>query len=132
MEKIEQQEKLPITEQQIKDFLWWCRKFSGKWKKIDIWPGKTETTFKSYEENGKKYINAKNDLMDATREYNPVKGIISAEYNNSDTLWRVLAKDWPLDRKGLEHDLNYFQNCFPSIGKKIFMILGSKKKKSWS
>lgn len=114
METIKQQEKLPITEKQIKEFLWWYRKFSGKWKRVDIWPGRTNTTFKSYEENGKKYINAKNDLMDATREYDDINGIISVAYNDADTLWRILAEDWPLDRKHLENDLKWFRDCVPS------------------
>ena len=68
MENLKQKEKLPITQDQVKDFLWWYKKFSGKRKKVVIWPDRTNTTFKSYEENGKKYINAKNDLMDATWE----------------------------------------------------------------
>jgi hypothetical protein len=114
MEKIEQQEKMPITQQQIKEFLWWYKKFSGKWKKVNIWPWKTETVFTSYEKNGMKYINVKNILLNATWLYNPEKNTISISHEDTNTMWRTLIKDWQLDKKHLENDLNWFRDCVPS------------------
>lgn len=102
MEKVEQQEKLPITEQQIKEFLWWYKRFSVKWKTEGVWSGKTETIFISYEKDGKKYINATNVLMNATWVYNPEENTISVSHDNTNTLWRTLAEDWQLDKKHLE------------------------------
>lgn len=64
METIEQKKELPITKQQIEDFLWWRKIFSGDGKKVNIEPHNTETTFTSYEEDGKKYIKAKNVFVD--------------------------------------------------------------------
>lgn len=114
MEKIEQQEKLPITEQQIKEFLWWYKSFSGNWKTVDIWLGKTETVFISYEKDGKKHINARNVLMNAIWVYDPEENTISVFHDDVNTLWRTLAEDWQLDRKHLENDLKWFRNCVPS------------------
>ena len=114
MEKIEQQEKLPITEQQIKEFLWWYKRFSGKWKTVDVWPGKTETTFTSYEKDGKKCINATNVLMNATWTYDPEGNTISVFHDETNTPWRTLAEDWELDRKNLESDLTWFRDCVPT------------------
>jgi hypothetical protein len=114
MEKVEQHEKLPITEQQIKEFLWWYKRFSVKWKTVGVWSGKTETIFISYEKDGKKYINATNVLMNATWVYNPEENTISVSHDNTNTLWRTLAEDWQLDKKHLENDLKWFKYCFPS------------------
>lgn len=119
MENLNQQEKLPITSEQIKEFVWWHKRFSGKWKTVNIWPGETETTFKSYEKDGKKYINAKNELMDATRIYNPEENTISVFYDHKDTLWRVLAEDWQVDQKKLETDLKWFKDCVPTFKEKL-------------
>ncbi len=114
MEKIEQQESLPITEQQIKEFFWWYKKFSGKWKTVDVWPGKTETSFTSYEKDGKKYINATNVLMNATWMYNPEENTISVFHDDTNTLWKALGKNWELDKKNLESDLKRFRDCIPT------------------
>jgi hypothetical protein len=119
MENIHQQEKLPITENQIKEFLWWSKKFYGKGKTVKVWPGETETTFTSYEHLGKMCINAKNVLMNTIRIYNP-KGIcIEVFHDNSNTLWRTLAEDWKLDQKKLEQDLKWFKDCFPPLKERI-------------
>lgn len=130
MERIEQQEKLPITGQQIKEFIWWYKKFSGKWKIVEVWPGKRETTFTSYENDEKKYINAKNILMNTTRIYDTKENTISVFHDDTNTLWRTLAKDWQLDQKSLESDLNRFKDCVPPlkerISKKIKNVLTDK------
>lgn len=114
MEKIEQQEKLPITEQQIKEFLWWYKSFSGKWKTVALWPWKTETIFTSYEKDGKKCINVTNVLMNATWAYDPDENVISVLHDDTNTLWRTLSEDWELDKKSLESDLKWFNECVPS------------------
>lgn len=114
MEDIEQQEILPITEQQIKEFLWWYKKFSGKWKTVNIWPGKTETIFTSYEKDEKKCINATNILMNSTWTYDSEECTISVFHDDTNTLWRTLAEEWELDKKNLDSDLKWFRDCFPS------------------
>lgn len=119
MENIHQQERLQITEHQIKEFIWWYKKFYGKWKTVEVWPGKTKTTFTSYENNGNKCINAKNVLMDTTRTYNPEKNTINVLHDDTNTIWRTLAEDWELDKKNLENDLKWFQDCIPSLKEKI-------------
>ena len=116
---LETQERLPITGEQIKEFIWWCKKFSGKWKTVKVWPGKTETTFKSYEKDGKKYINAKNILMDTTWVYDLKEYTISVFHDNTNTLWRTLAEDWELDQKTLDYDLKWFHDCVPSLMEKL-------------
>ena len=119
MENIKQYEKLPITEQQIKKFIWWCKNFSGKWKTVKVGSGETETTFISYESNGKKFINAKNVFMDRTWAYDSKKDTISVFHDDTNTLWRTLVKDWELDQKNLENDLKWFQYCIPSLKERI-------------
>ena len=112
---LETQERLPITGEQIKEFMWWFKKFSGKWKTVKVWPGETETTFKSYEKDGKIYINAKNILMDTTWVYDPEEYNISVFHNNDkNALWRTLAEDWELDQKTLDYDLKWFHDCVPT------------------
>ncbi len=114
MEKIEQQEKLPVTEQQIKEFLRWCKKFSGKWKTVNLWPGKSETTFIAYEKDGKKCINAKNNQMNKTWIYDLEKNTISIFHDYTNFSRRSLEKDWEVDRKELEHTLGWFRDSVPS------------------
>ena len=84
-----------------------------------LWPGKTETAFTAYEKDGKKYINAKNVLMNATWVYDPEENTISVFHDDTNTLWRTLAEDWPLDQKNLETDLMWFKNSVPSFTEKV-------------
>ena len=119
MEKLQQQEKLQITVEQIKEYMRWFEKFSGKWKTVKIWPSKTETTFKSYDD-GAKCINVKNIFMDTTWECYPKALIVNVSHNNdTNTLWRTLTEDWQLDWKRLEYDLKWFHDCVPSLKEKV-------------
>ena len=135
MENLGQQESLPITEKQIEEFLWWYKKFSGKWRKVKI--DEHETTFKSYEENGNKCINVKNIFIDHTRIYD-WKGAVSIIHGREKFGLRSRGDDWLLDQERLSHDLNWFQECVPSLKQKIARRFGSevgrnlKSKKSWS
>lgn len=135
MENLEQQESLPITEQQIEEFLWLYKKFSGKWRKVKI--DGHETTFKSYEKNGNKCINVKNIFIDYTRIYD-WNGTISITRGVGESGLRSRGEDWPLDQEKLSHDLNWFQDCVPSLMQKISRRFegevgrGLIGKKSWS
>ena len=120
---LETQKRLPITGEQIKEFNWLSKNFSGKWKTVKVWPSETETTFKSYEKDGKIYINAKNILMDTTWVYDPEEYNISVFHNNDkNDLWRTLAEDWELDQKTLDYDLKWFHDCVPTKTEKVSKI----------
>ena len=117
MENIEQQESLPITQEQIKEFIWWYKKFSRKWRTVSV--ENLKTTFKSYENDGKKYINVNNKYFDATRTYDPIKGTISISHGRPNSNIGVLPEDWELDQKKLEHDLKWFKDCVPPFGERV-------------
>ena len=118
-ENQETKEKSPITREQIEKFKSWFNKFSN-WKTVKIEPGNKETTFKSFKDGDIMCINAKNSDLNETRKYDPKTGIISSIDDQENIQFKHYNPgDWTLDYNGLASDLRWFEDCFPSMRKRI-------------
>ena len=115
MEKLGQQENLPITKEQIENFLKLYERFLWEWKTVYLWEGEGKTTFNSYEKDQKKYIICRNHVLNVERVYDFEKNTISYV----PTPWWVSAKEWELNQEQLKEDLEWIEDKFPPLTERI-------------